>query len=242
MKNIPTATVGGRIRLARTKAGLTPIHRLAHRVGVTDDHLGEVELGRREPSESLLRRIVDVTDTDVAWLRHGDDHISTTKGAKSMFSSNQIFDVTCDLDEALVRTIDFGIQLSGKRECLTRRDQPVRLAFQETSTGLYCIGMGSIPDRPPDKQFPTGRAGHSAGKGWTDYPFKYDAGIVAKIVAQWVQDQPAPPRANIDGSQHVGVRVMCKESVEDNGALYNGIKDPRSCILVFQPFNMEFHK
>lgn len=158
-----------------------------------------------------------------------------------MFSSNQIFDVTCDFRD-LARVIDFGVSLADDRECLTRRDGTVMPAFQITETGLYCFGRGTMKSIPPSQRYPCGHRGHDASEGWTDFPFKYDPEIIAKIVTQWVKEQPEPPHTMTDGSEEIGVRVMCKESVPDNGEIYMGIKNPFSTILVFQPYRQCYDK
>ncbi|MDE7244972.1 MAG: hypothetical protein K2O18_13505 [Oscillospiraceae bacterium] len=79
--------------------------------------------------------------------------------------------------------------------------------------------------------------------GWTDYPFDYDPKIIAEIVQQRIEKQPEPEAPYTDGSSRLGVRVMCKESMNDvPDAMYNGIANPWPAILVFEPYMMTYDK
>ena len=149
-----------------------------------------------------------------------------------MFSSNQKFDVTCEL-EGLEEVIAFAVKASGCLECLTRYDRRVRPAFQATLTGLYCIGLGSVH-----------AAGESeAPEGWTDFPFDYDPAILAPIVAQWVRSQPKPEPSGTDGTERLGVEVAHPNDLPGIfRAWQGGIKGPLNCILTFRPYAVGYDK
>lgn len=95
-----------------------------------------------------------------------------------MFSSNQIFDVSCEPSD-LARVIKFGIELYGD-DMFIRSDGRVHIAFSEPAPGIYAIGTGSM-DRL--KSGPNKGYGHDCPKYWADYPFDYDPEIIAGIIA-----------------------------------------------------------
>ena len=154
-----------------------------------------------------------------------------------MFSSNQILDISCEQRD-LGKVIKFAVGLDDE-ELFTRSDGRLKMAFSEPVPGVYAIGRGSFPgfsDRP--------EVAHPAGKGWVDYPCDYDPNIIADIINQWIQKQPEPKHTGTDGSEHLGVRVRCLESMGDD--LPHSYDLPNwdwfSCILLFTPIHMAYHK
>lgn len=97
-----------------------------------------------------------------------------------MFSSNQLLEISGDLDHEndLRDAIEFVLKKSGWYECFTRREEPVSCAFQITETGAFCIGTGSFRG---EKE-----------KDWTDFQFDFDVDIIAKIVEQHLRKQDTP--------------------------------------------------
>lgn len=61
-------TVGARVRAVRRHIGIT-LDDLAKRVGVTKNHLGLVETGKRNPSDQLLQRVAEIGNVESVWLR-----------------------------------------------------------------------------------------------------------------------------------------------------------------------------
>ena len=154
-----------------------------------------------------------------------------------MFSSNQILDISCEQKD-LSRVIKFAVGLDDE-DLFIRHDGRLKMAFSEPIPGVYAIGRGSVPGFSGSSV-----RGHSAGKGWVDYPFDYDPDIVAGIINQWIQKQPEPKHTGTDGSEHLGVRVRCLESMGDD--LPHSYDLPNwdwfSCILLFTPIHMAYHK
>lgn len=56
-------TIGQQIRQARNQMKLTQ-EQLAHKVGVTTQHMAMVERGERSPSHKLLKKLADLLLTD----------------------------------------------------------------------------------------------------------------------------------------------------------------------------------
>lgn len=153
-----------------------------------------------------------------------------------MFSSNQHFDITCSFEE-LPRVIDFAVHLAGDYEMFTRQVNRVKVAWQETSTGLYCIGPGTMaaggihPHRS------------ATSEGWSDYPFDYDSSIIAGIITQWIEKQPTPDMPDTDGSTELGVRVRDLNTLTEDTSVYDcGIKTPYALFLAFEPFVQTYDK
>lgn len=62
--------IGGRIRNARKKLGLTQ-QELGERLGVSGAMIGQYESGTRNPKIDTAKRIADALNADVNWLLHG---------------------------------------------------------------------------------------------------------------------------------------------------------------------------
>lgn len=162
-----------------------------------------------------------------------------------MFSSNQIFDVSCERGD-LDKVISAAMALYGT-DIFTRKERPVRLAFSEPVPGLYAIGAGSLP----------GPNGIAPGRGWTDYPFGYDPKILAPIVRQWINSRSCRKAApQTDGSCEKGVRVLSLHSFHEcdeydeyedlSDELWDmtvrGRWDALQCIVLFTPTWLTYDK
>ena len=71
MKQVDENTIGGRIRIARKRSGLTTTE-LARTAGISINHASMIELGKRNPSDELLAKIAEITQTPYAWLETGE--------------------------------------------------------------------------------------------------------------------------------------------------------------------------
>lgn len=128
-----------------------------------------------------------------------------------MFSDSQILDITCDPSD-LHSALSFALGLYGN-EMFTRDDARVSLAFRtcDISPGIYLIGTGSVQ---PSKSGAV--RGHGPEPGWTDYPFDYDAGILAAIINQWAAKQILAPHVQyVDGTSNPGLRVRSIYSAKE---------------------------
>lgn len=71
MKQMSEKIPGGRVRKARKGSNMT-IKELAAAVDMTPNHLGLVERGIKKTSDTLLKRVAEVTGVSLDWLRDGD--------------------------------------------------------------------------------------------------------------------------------------------------------------------------
>ena len=148
----------------------------------------------------------------------------------AMFSSNQLFDITCELS-ILPHVIDFAFSMSGYKDYMSRTEKRMKPAWQITSTGLYCLGTGSIEGLPFKKNV------------WEDYPFYYDPSILAGIVAQHIKKQPYPESSDTDGTETLGCRVRSFPSVFYNDPKNaESIKSPLDCIICIEPYAIGYDK
>ena len=157
-----------------------------------------------------------------------------------MFSSNQIFDVSCEPSD-LARVIKFGVELYCD-DMFIRSDGRVHIAFSGPAPGIYAIGTGSM-DRL--KSGPNKGYGHDCPKYWADYPFDYDPEIIAGIITQWVRKQPRPECPDTDGSASLGVRVRSLASISDTMMAVAATQPSWpwiNCILLFTPVYMTYDK
>lgn len=156
-----------------------------------------------------------------------------------MFSSNQILDISTDFRD-LPDVIKFAVKLYGD-EIFTRHDGRVKMAFSEPVKGVYAIGLGSME---PYKTGPNKGWSHDTAKGWTDYPFDYDADIISAVVSQWAKKQPAPPHTGTDGTERLGVRVRCLTSMDDDLPPQHELPDWawHNSILFFTPAHIAYDK
>ena len=146
----------------------------------------------------------------------------------SIFSSNQKFDVSCELD-ALPHVIDFAFGLSGTLDAVARTQGRLKPAFQILD-GFYCLGTSL-------------EGSEFKSDDWTPYPFDYDPDLVAGCVAQWVRKNPDPEHTGTDGTEKLGVRVMCKESAYSLMQAHGvRLRDPWTCIVAVQPYNLAYDK
>ncbi len=160
-----------------------------------------------------------------------------------MFHSNQILDVTCEPRD-LAGVIDFGINLyTGTTKLFTRLDGRVTPAVTNICPGFWILGTGSMK---PYQTGPNKGHGHAARRGWQDLPFDYDPDIIAKIAAQWLENNPPPDETApmIDGSVHPGFRVRSFHSARSDLPPYHERIDwdPSNTILVLSPCWLSYHK
>ena len=125
-----------------------------------------------------------------------------------MFSSEQIFEVSGDMDQ-LEMTIKFAIDMEGSARNGIR--------YQITEDGKYCLGWGDDKD------------------GWNKYPFDFDVHIVAEIIKQHLNKQDCEdPYTWRDGSSSKG--FLMKAIPELASDEYNGIKSPFYGIVSIEPY------
>lgn len=161
-----------------------------------------------------------------------------------MYASNQLLDVACAAD-GLEETIGFAVKLYGE-EVFTRTDGRIRMAWaivkMPSGPDIYLVGTGSME---PYQTGPNKGWASKLGKGWTDYPFDYEPGLVARIVSQWAMKQQISLPA-IDGAVAKGVRVMSVDTAYTDGPLPapHSIEniDMHKAVLAFVPYPMEYHK
>lgn len=137
-----------------------------------------------------------------------------------MFSSNQVLEISGSLDQ-LQAAIEFAVEYSGHKNSFTRTDEPAKCVYQITDDGRYCIGWnyGKLE------------------KGWTEYPFDYDAKIISEIVCQHIKKakKPYDEYAGYDGSSHIGFLMQegpGGKSFDEQEA----VKNRFFCIVNIRPF------
>ena len=122
-----------------------------------------------------------------------------------MFSSEQIFEVSGDMDQLEI-AIKFAIDMYGGIS-----DD---ISYQITKDGKYCLGWGK--------------------NGWEAYPFEFDAHIVSEIVKQHLNKTDCEdPYDWADGSSEKGFLMkVIPETFSDEE---NGIKNPFYGIVSIEP-------
>lgn len=137
-----------------------------------------------------------------------------------MFSSNQVLEISGSLDQ-LQAAIEFAVAYSGYKESFTRRDKPAKCVYQITDDGRYCIGWnyGELE------------------KGWTEYPFDYDAKIISEIVRQYINKAKKPFNEfdGYDGSTHIGFLLQEGPGRRDYDG-WDAVKNHFYCIVSIRPF------
>lgn len=129
-----------------------------------------------------------------------------------MFSSNQIFEISGSLD-SLERTLRFAMEFHGVGKSGVR--------YQITEDGKYCLGWGD-------------------DEHWLNFPFDFDAHIVAEIIKQHIRKQPRKDSEWdwADGDTETGFLMkVIPETFSDE---CNGIKQPFFGIVSIEPF-VEFY-
>ena len=128
-----------------------------------------------------------------------------------MFSSEQIFEVSGDMDQ-LEMAIRFAIDMHGIGKS--------GISYQITENGKYCLGWGD------DKE-------------WKKYPFDFDVHIVSEIVKQFLEKQDCEdPYAWSDGSSEKGFLMKIIPEVFSDEK--DGIKQPFYGIVSIEP-HMNFY-
>jgi hypothetical protein len=123
-----------------------------------------------------------------------------------MFSSEQIFEVSGDMDQ-LEMAIKFAIEMyeTGRAS----------VVYQITKDGKYCLGWGNQ-------------------EGWNKFPFDFDAHIVSEIVKQHLNKQKYENLyAWSDGTSEKGflMKVIHTSAMNEDG-----IKNPFFGIVSIEPF------
>jgi len=138
-----------------------------------------------------------------------------------MFSSNQVLEISGEMDQ-MEAAISFALEYSGDTRCFTRLEQPSRCVFQTTADGRYCIGWALHSKETPE--------------GWSEFPFDYDAAIIAQIVRQWLEKTPPPHNENAcwDGTSKLG--FLLQESGGCRWKEREGIKTGNRCIVTIRPY------
>ena len=136
-----------------------------------------------------------------------------------MFASNQIFEISGDLDHTddLKEAIEFALKKSGWHKCFTRQEKPTACVFQVTENGDFCIGWGD------------------AKNGWTAFQFDYDIDIISKIAEQHLRKQSVQG-FNGDGSNSHGFLMKAID--------YNteGVNDDYRGIVIITSYNCYYAK
>lgn len=128
-----------------------------------------------------------------------------------MFSSDQIFKVSGDMDQ-LEMAIKFAISMYNKG----KND----ITYQITKDGKYCLGWYT-------------------NENWKNFPFDFDPHIVAEIVKQHLKKQECEdPYSWSDGSSEKG--FLMKVIPQIFSSEDNGIKEPFYGIVSIEPF-MNFY-
>lgn len=139
-----------------------------------------------------------------------------------MFTSNQVLELSGSLDQVQA-AIEFAFNYSGYQKSFTRKDSPAKCTYQITDDGRYCLGWsyGSLE------------------KGWNEFPFDFDVGIIALIVKQHLEKQKIS-YTDYDGSHAKGFLMR---AVEDSFSLEEpNIKSPFCGIVEFSPFTCFYAK
>lgn len=156
-----------------------------------------------------------------------------------MYSNNQIFDITCALED-FPAVLAFGIKLYGD-EFLIRANGRVNLAYSEPMHGIYAVGLGTME---PYETGPNKGWAKSIGKGWRDFPFEYDSDesvkIVARILTKWLfEKDPTEPKPDTDGIVECRIRVMSLHTAQKLSILPDSYEIPgwqaSDAILVCAP-------
>ena len=146
-----------------------------------------------------------------------------------MFSSNQILQISGDFDQ-LEAALKFALEYSGYIKDI-REDEyqrGCRLTYQVTKDGKYCIGWYFLEDSYDELP-----------RGWLEYPFRFDIGIVSKIIIQHLDQFPIK-RIDLDGGFDKG--FIMKVIPENMGSEYSNIQEPFYGIVSFDPYTCFYSK
>ncbi len=144
-----------------------------------------------------------------------------------MFSSNQVLEVSGSLlhENEIESALEFALKYSGEEKNMQPKEikRGCKLLYQITKDGKYCIGWGfeSIPE------------------GWLEYPFKFDIGIVSRIIRKHIYDFPLEV-GNLDGNYEKGFIMQCINKCMS--AEKDGIKSPDYGIVYFKPYTCFYSK
>lgn len=137
-----------------------------------------------------------------------------------MFSSNQIFQISGDFEQ-LESALQFALEYSGNAKNMTKkeRDRGCKLVFQITDSGKYCIGWGF-------KEVP---------KGWSEYQFEFEVPIVAKVIIQYLSNQPMP-KSGYEGYDGFTKKGFLMKVIGETFSHYKDIDNAFYGIVYFEPY------
>lgn len=146
-----------------------------------------------------------------------------------MFSSNQILQVSGKLNQ-LEKALQFALDYSGHGKNIQEDEyrRGCRLTYQVTEDGKYCIGWAFLDEA--DKKLP---------EGWSEYPFRFDTEIVAKIIMQHLNDFPMD-KDIWDGGYEKG--FLMEVIPENLGDKLDTIKRPFYGIVSFKAYTCFYSK
>lgn len=142
-----------------------------------------------------------------------------------MFSSNQILELSGDLDDLqqLEYALKFALKYSGEEKNMLKSeiDRGCKLVYQITKDGKYCIGWGfeSVP------------------YGWLEYPFTFNVKKVCKIIRKHLEEISIEEVGIFDGSYSKGFIMKC---IGMNSA--EKIENPFYGIVYFKPYTCFYAK
>ena len=138
-----------------------------------------------------------------------------------MLSSNQVMAISGPLwtTEYIENCLEFGLNYAGHSTDLKDRERYLKLSYQLTKSGDYCIGW--YKDTLPE--------------GWKEYPFDFDVEIVARIIRQQMEKIDIPNEYDGDGSEEKG---FIMKSIDGNFSEWydRGLIEPSYGIIGFSPF------
>lgn len=142
-----------------------------------------------------------------------------------MFSSNQILEVSGDLDykNDIYNALEFALKISGNIDGFTRIDNPAKCVYQITKDGRYCIGW----------------ALDSIKEGWTEFQFDFDLSIISQIISQHLRKQKIDKGIWDSGYNKGFIMKVIPESMGDE---CDGIKKPFYGIVSFEPYTCFYSK
>ena len=144
-----------------------------------------------------------------------------------MFSSNQELRVSGSLSdiEYLKQSLDFGLTISGVKNCLLREHKPTFVVYQITEDGNFCVGHALKETKK---------------EGWEFFPFDYDLDVLARIIKQHLEKQKNFEEFGGDGTTRKG--FLMRQCPDLYSSEEEGIKNPWFGTLVFEPFSCYYAK
>lgn len=134
-----------------------------------------------------------------------------------MFSSNQVLQISGELDAASVeRALKFCLDVAGVYH--------QTLVWQALDSGEFCIGVQYAGDL-------------SVPEGWNCFPISDDFDIAALTITKFLERQKFPRDCGGDGSNDKGFLVK-QITYEDSGHIKNWMRG----VIKFSPYTNFYHK